>query len=314
MNKKLLAAFTAVLLITPIGANAALKNQSYVAGTPTLAIIDTALDNKLNVLPGKIAYEVCILDWNSCPNGKSFMEGPDAALLPYAFISKNGFDHGTQMTSIAIANNPNMQIVFIRVIGATNTGVRQLTSEATVYKALDWVIANKDKFNIQAVSMSQGRHDFPVSLGANYCPNTPVTKSKIQTLVSLGIPTFLPTGNGRDYQRIDWPACIDEAVAVGATDQYDEIAIYSNNDQLKTDFYALGNTQAVSPGSVVGNVAGTSVATQVAAAQWIAIKQAHPSYTYQQLTDLISKTAKNTFNSKIASGKLINLQGAINGK
>jgi hypothetical protein len=314
MNKKLLAAFIAVTLITPISANAALKNQSYVAGTPTLVIIDTAIDNKVNVFPGKIAHEVCLLDWNSCPNGKSFMEGPDAALLPYALITKNGFEHGTQMTSIAIANNPNMQIVFIRIIGATATGVRQLTSEKTVYNALQWVIDNKDRFNVQAVAMSQGRHDFPASLGDNYCPNTPITKSKIQTLISMGIPTFFPTGNGRDYKRIDWPACIDESIAIGATDQYGEITIYSNNDDRKVDFYALGNTQAVSPGSAVKNVAGTSASTQVAAAQWIAIKQAKPNYTYQQLYDLIGNTAKKTYNSRIASAKLIDVIGAVNAK
>jgi hypothetical protein len=314
MNKKLLAALIAVTLITPISANAALKNQSYVAGTPTLVIIDTALDNKVNVFPGKIAHEVCLLDWNSCPNGKSFMEGPDAALLPYALITKNGFEHGTQMASIAIANNPNMQIVFIRIIGATGSGVRQLTSEKTVYNALQWVIDNRDRFNVQAVAMSQGRHDFPASLGENYCPNTPITKSKIQTLISMGIPTFFPTGNGRDYKRIDWPACIDESIAIGATDQYGEITIYSNNDDRKVDFYALGNTQAVSPGSSVKNVAGTSASTQVAAAQWIAIKQAKPEYTYQQIYDLIGNTAKKTYNSRIASAKLIDVIGAINAK
>lgn len=313
MNKKLLAAFTAVLLINPLTANAVLKNQTD-SQIPTLAIIDTALDSGLNILPGKIAYEVCILDWNSCPNGKNFMEGPGSALLPYSIITKNGFEHGTQMTSIALANNPNMQIVFIRIIGATATGVRQLTSEATVYKALDWVIANKEKFNIQAVSMSQGRHDFPASLGTNYCPNTPTTKMKIQTLISMGVPSFFPTGNGRDYQRIDWPACIDEAISVGATDQYGEIAIYGNYDLTKTDVFALGNTQAMSPGSVISNVAGTSAATQIAAAQWIAIKQSKPTYNYQQMYDLILRTSKKTFNSKIESGKLIDLGAAINGK
>jgi hypothetical protein len=314
MNKKLLSAFIAVLITATTNANAAIKNNTVEEKLPTLAVIDTALDTNLNILPGKIVYEVCMLDWNTCPNGKSYMEGPGAALLSYNIINKNGFDHGTQMTSVAVKTNPNMQIVFIRIIGATPTGVRQLTSEKTVYNALQWVIDNKEKFNIQAVSMSQGRHDFPVSLGANYCPNTPVTKSKIQTLVGMNVPTFFPAGNGRDYSRIDWPACIDESIAIGATDQYDEIAIYSNYDPVKIDFYALGATKVVLPGSVEANAAGTSVAVQVAAAQWIQIKQSHKDYSYQQIVDLISRTSKNTFSSKIKSAKLINLQGAVNGK
>lgn len=308
MNKKITSAFIAVLLIVPI------TSAKADIAKPTLAIIDTALDSSLPEFKGRITQEVCIIQWSSCANGKDYQEGPGAASMPANLIKLNGFDHGTYMTSIALAQNPNINVVFIRIIGATSTGVRQITSESSVYKALDWVIANKDKYNIQAISMSQGRHDFPSVVTSNYCPSTPTTKSRIQTLISMGIPSFFPTGNSRDYQRIDWPSCIEDSIAIGAVDQQNEIAIYGNYDPLRTDFFALGSLQATGPGNVVSNVAGTSAASQVAAAQWITIKQSHATYNYQQIYDLISATAKNTFNAKINSAKLINLQGAINGK
>lgn len=307
MNKKLLSALIAVLFITPIATNASAVEQT----APSLVIIDTALDSTLPVFQDKIAYEVCMIDWPSCSNGQTFNEGPGAASLPANLYSKNGFDHGTQMASIAVAANPNMKIVFIRIIGNTPDGRRQITSEKTIYNALNWVIANKTKFNIQAVAMAQGRHDYRTYV--NYCFNTPITKNSIKTLISLGVPTFLAAGNNRDLLRIDWPSCIEESIAIGATDQYDEVASYSNYDKNLIDFYALGITSAWKPGGTISNVAGTSASTQIAAAQWIAIKQAKPNLSYQEIYDLISRTSKTTNSAKVFGGKLINIQGAING-
>ena len=307
MNKKMITAvMTAILTMTSINMVKAIEPQP-----ATIAILDTALDTGVNVFKDKIAQEVCIIEWSSCPNGKALMEGPGSAYLPYHLISKNGFDHGTQMTSIAIAANPNMKVVFIRIIGNTPTGDRQIVNEKTIYTALDWVIANKEKFNIQAVTMSQGRHDFAKL--TDYCFKTTKTEDRINSLIAKNVPVFFPTGNAGDVSRIDWPACLNNSVAIGSVDQQKEISYFSNNDFSKTDFYALGHTAAYLPGSIVTNAAGTSVATQVAGAQWIAIKQAKPSLTYQQLYSLISSTSIKTYNSKISSGKLINLAGALNG-
>lgn len=302
MNKKLVMALTAALTLITIASPAKAETPK-----PTLAILDTALDTSLPIFTGRIAQEVCILDWNSCPNKTSYMEGPGATVMPANLISKNGFDHGTQMASIAVKANPNMNIVFIRIIGSTSTGVRQITSEATVYKALNWVAANKDKYNIQAVAMSQGRHDFATRF--SYCFNTPTTQKSINTLISMNIPTFFAAGNSRDYERIDWPSCIPESISIGAVDQYGEVALYSNYDKALLDFYALGNTVATKPGGSVSNVAGTSASTQIAAAQWIQLKSANPALSYQELYALITNTSKPVFNSKITGGKLISIGG-----
>jgi hypothetical protein len=310
MNKKILAALIAVTLITPTTAHAAFK-ANVTTQPATIAILDTALDTGVNVFKDKIAHEVCIIEWSSCPNGKAFMEGPGSATLPYHLISKNGFDHGTQMTSAAIASNPNMKVVFIRIIGNTPTGTRQLVNEKTIFTALDWVIANKEKFNIQAVTMAQGRHDFTRTTG--YCFNTPKTAERLNNLITRNVPVFFPTGNNGDVSRIDWPACLDASVSVGSVDQQNEISFFSNHDPLKTDFFALGHMPVFLPGSIASNAAGTSVSVQVAGAQWIAIKQSKPTLTYKQIYDLISSTSIKTYNSKISTGKLINLAGALNG-
>ena len=311
MNKKLISAIVAVAILIPASAQAA-SLQNKTVTYPTVAILDTALDTSLPIFKDRILFEACVTQWSSCPNGLSEMEGTNSSTLPVGVMSKNGFDHGTQMASLAIATNPNVKIVFVRVIGASATGLRQSSSEETVYNALNWVIRNKQKFNIQAVSMSLG-HTGARSSTTDYCPKTPITEGKIKELIGLQVPVFFPAGNNRDYQRIDWPSCIPSSIAIGATMPAGSIAIYSNHDPLLTDFFAQGTVKATTVGGKVINVGGTSASTVIAATSWATIKSAKPELTYDQIYNLISVTAKPTSNSKITGGKLINLEGALNG-
>lgn len=310
MNKKLIMAFMATIIAIPTTAQAALKSEAPIS-VPTLAILDTALNTSLPVFKDKIAYEVCILDWNSCPNGKSYMEGTGSSLLPMNILVTSNFSHGTQMASAAIAANPNMKIVFVRIIGNTANGGRQLTGPNTVGKALEWVYNNKDRFNIQAVSMSQGHHNL-LNL-FSYCPTHGSVDLQIRNLKSVNIPAFFAAGNGYDYKRVDWPACQPYAIPVGATTSYGDIQSYSNVDPIINGFYAPGSARVFLPSGSQGNASGTSVSAQIAAAQWIAVKSAKPLLSYNEIYSLLTKTGTPTKNSKIKSGILINLEAAING-
>ena len=277
---------------------------------PAIAILDSALDTSLPIFKDRIAYEVCILEWNSCPNGKSFMEGAGSTTLPLSILNNGqGFDHGTQMASVVASIDPNVKIVFIRIIGNTPYGARQISNEVTVTNALSWVLANKDKYNIKSVAMSQGHHN--LNAIADYCPSTPNTKNLVTSLTNVGVATFFPAGNARDYSKIDWPACINESISVGATDQYDGVALYSNYDPTKLDFYALGNMKVTLPGGKTINGAGSSISVQVAATQWALLKTAKPTLSQDQLISLLSQTSVPVKGSKGQTGKLINLLGAL---
>lgn len=307
MNKKILMGLIALTLAVPSTSHANLKNRT--TDVPTLAILDTALDTSIPAIKGKLLHEACILEWTTCPNGQAFMEGPGSATLPLSLINKNGFDHGTKMASAAIAANPNMNIVFVRIIGQNINGDRQLSTDQTLNNALDWVYLNKDKFNIKALVMSQGHHN--LAGGTDYCPKTPVTESKIRMLSDLNIPSFFPTGNNRDYVKIDWPACIPSAISVGSGSK-NGIDLYSNYDKALVDLHAIGNAKVTAPGGSVVNGAGTSISAQIAAANWIALKQAKPSYNVSQIYDLIIKTSK-PIKGKQGTGNLFQLDQAING-
>jgi hypothetical protein len=308
MNKKLMAAVVA-LITTITSINMVQANQSAPA---TVAILDTAIDTSLPVFKGKIVQEVCILEWNSCPNGSNFMEGPGAAVMPQALISKNGFDHGTKMAHTSVLTNPNIKIVFVRIIGATSTGTRQVTNEPTFVNALNWVLANKDKYNIQAVAMSQGHHN--VGSGPNYCPSTPQTESLIKSLQNVNVPVFLPAGNNRDLTRISWPSCIDASISVSATAYGDGAAIYTNFDAKKTDYFAMGSVQVMLPGGKLVNEAGTSVSVQVAAALYMHLKEKNPTYSYSQMLSLLdSKSVQTVGKRAVAKGKLLSAEVILRG-
>ena len=309
MNKKLIAALIAITLAVPTTAHAAgLQNRT--GSIPAVAVLDTAIDTSLPAFQGKIIQEVCILEWTTCPNGQSFMEGAGAASMPANLITLGGFDHGTLMTSVFVKTNPNVNIVFIKIIGNTATGMRQNAGEAAVYNALNWVKANASKYNIQAVTMSQGMHNLGPA-GTDYCPKTPITQQSVKDLIGMGIPTFFPSGNGRDYKRIDWPACLNESISVGYVDQQNEISVNSNNDTEKLDFFAPGFFTVPGVGNVAKNISGSSASIQVAGAQWIQLKSANPSYTYDQLLNAFRSTTSSTVGRQGTFNKLININGAL---
>jgi hypothetical protein len=309
MNKKLISALIAITLAIPTTAHAAgIKNQT--DSTPSVAILDTGIDTSLPAFKGKIIQEVCILEWSSCPNGTSFQEGPGSASMSPNIINLNGFDHGTMMASVFLATNPNVNIVFIKIIGNTPIGVRQPAGEASVSNALKWVKANASKYNIQAVTMSQGTHSVGAA-GTDYCPKTPVTQQLIKDLISVGIPSFFPSGNGRDYTRIDWPACLDESISVGYVDQQNEISISSNNDDAKLDFFDQGFFSIAGPGNVLKNISGSSAAIQVAGAKWLKLKSVKTGYSYDQILSTLRATAKPTVGRQGTFNKLIDINAAL---
>jgi hypothetical protein len=242
---------------------------------PAIAIIDTAIDTtKVNVI-----HEVCILYEMRCPNKNSYMEGPGAATLPASQLYKNGFQHGTIMSTIASAINKEMNIVFIRVVTMTNSGRQGYYDENLVNDALKWVSANKTRFNIVAVSASFGTHR-RLRTGANYCPINEALKNSIVSLQGLGVATVFATGNDYDTSRVDTPACTPEAIAIGSVGERGNIENYSNGGP-DLDFYALGTYN-----TSVGRAVGTSAAAAAFSAFWAKNYKGTYQATYDYLKSI----------------------------
>ena len=248
---------------------------------PAIAIIDTAIDtSRVNVI-----HEVCILYEIRCPNRKAFMEGPGAASLPASQLYRNGFQHGTIMSAISSAVNKDMNIVFIRIVAMTNTGRQGFYDDNLVNEALKWVSANKTKFNIVATSISFGSNKFTKK--GHYCPVNDKLRNTITTLQSMGTASLFAAGNRYDKTRVDYPACIAEAVAVGSIGERGNIENYSNTG-AELDFYALG-TYDISGNRIIG----TSAATAALAAYWAKSYQGSYQTTYDYLKNNSVQLAVN---------------------
>ena len=276
---------------------------------PSLVIIDTGIDSSLSIFQDRLIYEVCLLDWYLCPNGRTFQEGVGSATLRGAIANLNGFDHGTQMASIAVTRYPQLKFIFIRIVANNAYGNRLSVSNENVGKALEWVQLNREKFNIRAVSMSQGTHQ--LLSGSRYCPSIPSVQKMVTHLKLDGVAIFFPVGNQGDKKRIDWPACIPDSVSIGAVNEKDEIPSYSNMDFSATDMYALGNTIAIVPGGKTINASGTSISTQIAAVQWIQFATKHPEASFTQIFQALRTSGKLVFDKDYRFGRKIDLDAAL---
>lgn len=239
---------------------------------PAIAIIDNGTNTSL--FKDSIVYEVCLISTAKCPNGKMTMEGTGAANLP-ATTNKD-FNHGTQMISVALAVNPSAKIIPIRIVGMSATGAPGFYSNDDVQVALNWVIANRVKFNIAVVSISQGvilaNCKVPAGMAAN-----------IATLKAVNVPVVTAVGNNGNHTAVFSPACLTDTVAVGATDNPDPgssglawdkkavpyIARYSNGAQGQTDLFTNARWYATMLDGSTKFTVGTSNSTAAMAGWWL---------------------------------------------
>jgi hypothetical protein len=253
---------------------------------PAIVVIDNGTNTAL--FGDKIAYEVCMVSMTACPNGQKTMEGTGAANLP---ATKNkDFNHGTQMISLVLRFNPNVKVIPIRIVGMTPAGNPGLYNLDDVNKAFDWVVANRVKFNIAAVSLSQG------AVLAN-CKVPAGMSDKIAALKSFNVPVIAAVGNNSNRTAVFSPSCLPDTVSVGATDnpwpgiqpyEYDPkaapyIARYSNGATGQVDFYVNGRWNATMLDGTTKFTVGTSNSTAVMAAWWVLNRKASFDETFNYL-------------------------------
>lgn len=266
---------------------------------PAIAVIDTGTNSALYA--DSYATEVCIVSSFKCANGKMFAEGVGAANLPAS--TNKDLSHGIEMISIMLRVNPTAKIIPIRIVGVTPNGNPSLYSLDDVKAALDWVIANRVKYNIAVVSLSQGK------VFAN-CKVPAGMAAQIATLKAAQVPLITAVGNDANRTSVFSPACITDTVAIGATDNpepgvkglpYDPkaapyIARYSNGAQGQTDFFLNARWYARQLDGSMRFIVGTSNATAAMSGYWLANRKATLDETYAAILAGTIPT-KNEFQS-----------------
>jgi len=299
-----------MLLIAALSASFVAPAQGN-APQKTLVIIDTGFDTSLPVIKDAVIYEVCILSWSLCPNGRTFQEGPGSATLPVSGISTGNMSHGTQMASIAMNTNPGQKIVLIRLVAFNARGERLVVYESTVIQVFKWIASKREELNIGAVAMAQGHH--PTLAVKNYCPKVKELDKILLDLKVKNVPVFFPAGNSGNKSRIDWPACIPPSMAIGAINTKGEIADYSNYDRYLVDFYVIGTAPALMPGGAETTATGTSVSTLIAASYWLNVANQKPELTAPAIAQLFRDAGRIIFDSKLRYGREMQMQGVLPG-
>lgn len=267
----------------------------HAAGEPTIAVIDTGTNPAL--FQGNIVTEYCVVESFTCPNGSKTMEGAGASQLPPTTVKS--LDHGTQMLSVIKQINPNAKVIPIRIVGVQkSTGLPGVYTNDAVKSALDWVVANRVKYKITVVSISQG------AVFAN-CKVPVGMKEQVAALKAANVAVIASTGNDGNPTSINSPACIPDVVAIGATDNpgvngaiWDPIASpyiarYTNVSSA-VDFYTNARFMTTILNGSQKFMVGTSTATAAFAAWWLLNDKGSFDATYNFLMSTVTE-AKNEY-------------------
>jgi Subtilase family len=277
--KKIVTCVVSALLVGVYG-----MSSVHADTPPAVAIIDSGINSAL--FPN-IVDEVCIVEWGTCSNGKQFMDGTGAANT--GITTNATLTHGTEVASVVTKVNPAIKIIPIRIVGITAAGNPYIYSNNAVKQGLDWVVANRAKYNIVAVNISQGK----VFDG---CKVPDGTQADVDALKAANVAVIAATGNDFNHSAMDSVACLPNVISIGATDNPDPgvsgkaydptakpyIARYSNGNAL-TSFYLNARWYTLQPNGKQKFMVGTSLATAAFTGWWTNHYQGSYAATYSAL-------------------------------
>ncbi|VAW43045.1 hypothetical protein MNBD_CHLOROFLEXI01-4113, partial [hydrothermal vent metagenome] len=286
--------------IPVIGADAA-WSVGYTGAGQTVAILDTGVDtNHAAFTTGgnRIVAQGCYSTTNAsysattvCPGGVEEATGAGtgvdctAVVGPTNSKAQSDCGHGTHVASIAAGDDggsivgvaPDANIIAIQIFSLFNSTTYcggfsncVLTFTSDQILGLEHVYELRNSYNIASVNMSLGGGQYFATCDSDS------RKAAIDNLRAVGIATVIASGNDGYRDSIGAPSCISSAISVGATDDVDNVASFSNIAPF-IDLVAPGvSIFAAVPGGA-GTKQGTSMATPHVAGAWALFKQAVPT-------------------------------------
>jgi hypothetical protein len=246
----------------------------------TVAVLDTGVDYARG-------------EFGSCsapgsPAGCKVIHAQDFA--PEDF-SRDAIGHGTFVSGIIAGVAPGARIAALDVFDGS------IAWASDVISAIDWVITNKETYNIVAINLSLGNG----SPNYNECPlswaTTPFANAR-----AAGVLPIVSSGNDGFPNALSSPACAPGAIRVGAVyddslgwvgwrdcndsgTAADKVTCFSNSADILTLF---------APGAIIDAVGqsggGTSLAAPHVSGGVAVLRGAFPDETIQQTVDRIVRT------------------------
>lgn len=272
-----------------------------------VAVLDTGILRNHEFFTGKNIIEACFTAnvdaaTSLCPNGLAEQVGAGAA-AHHPETYGYAYDHGTHVAGIAAGRKPDgtlagvakdADIIAVNVFtgfsdpvtcgGATHC-LSAYTSE--LLQGLEYVYSLREDYSIASVNMSLGGYGY--SDQASCDGDSVAMKQAIDNLRDVGIATIVASGNEYACNAVGWPGCISSAIAVGATDDLDQEAVFSNWHPDLLDLFAPGQGICSSNGNgAYGCWSGTSMATPHVAGAWAVLKQQRLDASVTELWEALS--------------------------
>ncbi len=267
----------------------------------SVAVLDTGVDAAHPFFEGRVVAEACFStssasqgSASACPNGEGRQVGPGAA----APCAVDGCDHGTHVAGIAAGEGPDFtgvapdaKIIAIQVFSVFSgpacgpAGGECVASFASdQIRALDYLVSIAEERALASVNMSLGGGRSPTACDQEF------VKPLIDQLRTAGAATVIASGNDGFDRAVSFPACISTAVTVGATDDDDRLAPFSNCGP-QIDLHAPGvRIDSAIPGGGFATLSGTSMATPQVAGAFAALRSLDPAFGVDMIEAALIET------------------------
>jgi subtilisin family serine protease len=294
-----------------------IQNAEVIEGIPISAVLQDSVgiinaDDSWGLLVDELnltgtGQTVCVLD-----TGMK-LDHPDLSskyLGGYDYVNEDGNPtddngHGTHVAGIVAANNSingvakGADLVIVKVLDAGGNG-----GSVNLNQGIEWCLDNRETYNISVITMSLAVDcdDYPEYCYDDYCDALDGdTTSLINQAVGNGTIVFGASGNDGNTTHIPWPACIKNMTAIAATDKSDNMASYSNRNNL-VNLVATGsniNSTKYTGGYEIKS--GTSMATPHTAGAAAIIKQVLEQtsqvLTPAEIMELLNETGEQIYDA-----------------